>query len=165
MMHQIESGLYQREGQAVTNFAETLPAPQSDLTQELIKDPYNFDFLTLTEDYNERELEKALTDHITKFLLELDAGLAYVGRQKGVKVGERELILTLAMQGRLVEQDPNDPPASELLKEIEAEKQRLIKKKDIGQYLLADNVSVAKKYLTENEMAQLQRLISAYLDI
>jgi predicted nuclease of restriction endonuclease-like (RecB) superfamily len=95
LMHQIESGLYQREGKAVTNFAETLPAPQSDLAQELIKDPYNFDFLTLTEDYNERELEKALTDHITKFLLELGAGFAYVGRQKGVQVGEREFFLDL----------------------------------------------------------------------
>ncbi|NDY72701.1 DUF1016 domain-containing protein [Desulfobacter hydrogenophilus] len=95
LTHQIESGLYQREGKAVTNFAKTLPAPQSDLAQELIKDPYNFDFLTLTEDYNERELEKALTDHITKFLLELGAGFAYVGRQKGVQVGEREFFLDL----------------------------------------------------------------------
>jgi predicted nuclease of restriction endonuclease-like (RecB) superfamily len=62
LTHQIESGLYQREGKAVTNFAVTLPAPQSDLAQQLIKDPYNFDFLTLTRDYNERELEQALSD-------------------------------------------------------------------------------------------------------
>ena len=95
LTHQIESGLYLREGKAVTNFAKTLPAPQSDLAQQLIKDPYNFDFLTLTEDYNERELEKALTDHITKFLLELGAGFAYVGRQKGVQVGDREFFLDL----------------------------------------------------------------------
>jgi hypothetical protein len=74
--------LYQREGKAVTNFTETLPAPQSDLAQQLIKDPYTFDFLTLPHDYNEGELEKALTDHITTFLLELGAGFAYVGRQK-----------------------------------------------------------------------------------
>lgn len=95
LTHQIESGLYLREGKAVTNFAETLPAPQSDLAQQLIKDPYNFDFLTLTKEYNERELEKALTDHITKFLLELGAGFAYVGRQKGVQVGNREFFLDL----------------------------------------------------------------------
>ncbi len=95
LTHQIESGLYEREGKAVTNFAETLPAPQSDLAQQLIKDPYNFDFLTLTKDYNERELEKALTDHITKFLLELGAGFAYVGRQKGLQVGERDFFLDL----------------------------------------------------------------------
>ncbi len=95
LVHQIESGLYRREGKAVTNFAETLPAPQSDLAQQLIKDPYNFDFLTMTEDYNERELEKALTDHITKFLLELGAGFAFVGRQKGLQVGERDFFLDL----------------------------------------------------------------------
>lgn len=95
LVHQIESDLYLREGKAVTNFAETLPAPQSDLAQQLIKDPYNFDFLTLTEDYNERELEKALTDHITKFLLELGAGFAFVGRQKGLQVGERDFFLDL----------------------------------------------------------------------
>jgi len=95
LVHQIESGLYRREGKAVTNFAETLPASQSDLAQQLIKDPYNFDFLTMTEDYNERELEKALTDHITKFLLELGAGFAFVGRQKGLQVGERDFFLDL----------------------------------------------------------------------
>jgi predicted nuclease of restriction endonuclease-like (RecB) superfamily len=95
LIHQIESDLYRREGKAVTNFAETLPAPQSDLAQQLIKDPYNFDFLMLTEDYNERELEKALTDHITKFLLELGAGFAFVGRQQGLQVGEREFFLDL----------------------------------------------------------------------
>lgn len=95
LVHQIESGLYLREGKAVTNFAETLPAPQSDLAQQLIKDPYNFDFLTLTEDYNERELENALTDHITKFLLELGAGFAFVGRQQGLQVGERDFFLDL----------------------------------------------------------------------
>lgn len=95
LAHQIESGLYQREGKAVTNFNETLPAPQSDLAQQLIKDPYTFDFLTLTEAYNERELEKALTDHITKFLLELGSGFAFIGRQKALQVGEREFFIDL----------------------------------------------------------------------
>jgi predicted nuclease of restriction endonuclease-like (RecB) superfamily len=95
LVHQIESDLYRREGKAVSNFAETLPAPQSDLAQQLIKDPYNFDFLTLTEDHNERQLEKALTHHITKFLLELGAGFAFIGRQQGLQVGEREFYLDL----------------------------------------------------------------------
>lgn len=95
LAHQIESGLYYREGKAVTNFTDTLPAPQSDLAQQLIKDPYTFDFLTLTQDYNERELEKALIDHITKFLLELGTGFAFVGRQKGLQVGERDFFLDL----------------------------------------------------------------------
>ena len=82
LVHQIERGLFQREGQAITNFTETLPASQSDLARQLLKDPYMFDFLALTEDYNERELETKLTDHITKFLLELGAGFAFIGRQK-----------------------------------------------------------------------------------
>jgi len=61
LVHQIESGLFQREGRSITNFPKTLPAPQSDLAQQLLKDPYTFDFLSLTDDYNERELETALT--------------------------------------------------------------------------------------------------------
>lgn len=70
---------------------DTLPTPQSDLAQQLIKDPYCFDFLTLTEKANEWELEKALTDHITKFLLELGAGFSFVGRQKFLQVSGRDL--------------------------------------------------------------------------
>lgn len=95
LVHQIESKLYEREGKAITNFEETLPSPQSDLAQQIIKDPYNFDFLTLTKGYNERELETALTDHITKFLLELGAGFAYVGRQKELQVGGRDFFMDL----------------------------------------------------------------------
>lgn len=81
LTHQIESGLWQREGQALSNFSQTLPAPQSELAQQMFKDPYVFDFLSLTPEHSERELEKALIDHITQFLLELGAGFAYMGRQ------------------------------------------------------------------------------------
>ncbi|MDR0232790.1 MAG: PDDEXK nuclease domain-containing protein [Dysgonamonadaceae bacterium] len=81
LTHHLELNLYEREGKAVTNFASTLPAPQSDLAMQTLKDPYIFDLMTLTEKYNERELEDALTENITKFLLELGAGFAYVGRQ------------------------------------------------------------------------------------
>ncbi len=95
LTHQIESQLYKRQGKAITNFAKTLPSSQSDLAGELIKDPYNFDFLSLREDYNERELESALLDHITKFLLELGSGFAFVGRQKALQVGEREFFIDL----------------------------------------------------------------------
>ena len=95
LTHQIESGLYEREGKAITNFSQTLPEAQSDLAKQLLKDPYNFDFLALTEDYNERELEKGLLEHITKFLLELGAGFAFVGRQKELKVGNREFFIDL----------------------------------------------------------------------
>ncbi len=95
LTHQIESKLYERSGKAITNFTDTLPQPQSDLAEELIKDPYNFDFLSLRENYNERELERTLLDHITKFLLELGSGFAFVGRQKALQVGEREFFIDL----------------------------------------------------------------------
>jgi len=95
LTHQIESGLYEREGKAITNFKNTLPKPQSDLANELIKDPYRFDFFSLTKKYTERQLEDALLDHITKFLLELGAGFAFIGRQKLITVGERDFKMDL----------------------------------------------------------------------
>ncbi|WMP16743.1 PDDEXK nuclease domain-containing protein [Thiothrix lacustris] len=95
LVHQIESGLWQREGKATTNFAQTLPATQSDLAQQSIKDPYVFDFLTLSKDYNERELEQSLVKHITQFLLELGSGFAYMGQQVPITVGERDFYLDL----------------------------------------------------------------------
>jgi predicted nuclease of restriction endonuclease-like (RecB) superfamily len=72
----MESGLWQREGKAITNFSQTLPAPQSDLAQQTLKDPYIFDFLTLSKQHSERELEQGLIEHISHFLLELGAGFA-----------------------------------------------------------------------------------------
>lgn len=95
LVHQIESGLYSREGKSVNNFAMTLPKPHSDLAIETLKDPYVFDFLTMTKDYNERELEKGLIDHIAHFLLELGAGFAYLGRQFPLHVGERDFFIDL----------------------------------------------------------------------
>ena len=95
LTHQIESGLWHREGKAVSNFTRTLPAPQSDLAKQVLKDPYIFDFLSLTPEYDERELERALTEHITQFLLELGAGFAYMGRQVPLQVGEREFFIDL----------------------------------------------------------------------
>jgi len=95
LVHQIESGLWQREGQALTNFATTLPAPQSELAAQVLKDPYVFDFLSLTPEHSERELETGLIEHITQFLLELGAGFAYIGRQVPLQVGERDFFLDL----------------------------------------------------------------------
>lgn len=95
LTHQMESGLWQREGQAQHNFAQALPAPQSDLAAQVLKDPYVFDFLSLTPEHTERELKKSLIDHITLFLLELGAGFAYMGRQVPLQVGEREFFLDL----------------------------------------------------------------------
>jgi predicted nuclease of restriction endonuclease-like (RecB) superfamily len=95
LIHQIESGLYQREGNAITNFSVTLPRPQSDLANQTLKDPYIIDFMTMRKDFDERELENGLVDHLTHFLLELGAGFAYVGRQYQVNVGERDFFIDL----------------------------------------------------------------------
>ena len=95
LIHQMESQLWQREGNAIHNFKQTLPTPQSDLAQQTLKDPYLFDFLALTHDVSERELEQGLVKHITQFLLELGAGFAYMGKQVPLKVGERDFYLDL----------------------------------------------------------------------
>jgi predicted nuclease of restriction endonuclease-like (RecB) superfamily len=92
---QIESGLYRRQGKAVTNFRATLPAPQSDLAQQLIKDPYNFDFLTLTSEAQERDLERGLLNHLRQFLIELGTGFAFVGSQVPLEVGGEDFKLDL----------------------------------------------------------------------
>ena len=92
---QIESGLYQRQGGAITNFERTLPAPQSDLAQQLLKDPYSLDFLALGENCQERDLERALVEHIRDFLLELGVGFAFVGSQYRLEVEGDEYFIDL----------------------------------------------------------------------
>lgn len=92
---QIASGLHQRQGRAITNFRRTLPPPQSDLAQQTLKDPYNFDFLTLAADAHERDLEQGLLDHIQRFLVELGVGFAFVGRQYLIEVDEQDYFLDL----------------------------------------------------------------------
>ncbi|MGG9960559.1 PDDEXK nuclease domain-containing protein [Ferruginibacter sp. SUN106] len=87
---QIESDLYNRQGKAINNFKSTLPEVDSDLANALLKDPYNFDFLNLTAHVKEHELEQKLVDNITRFLLELGKGFAYMGRQFVLSVGGRE---------------------------------------------------------------------------
>jgi len=93
--HFMDAGFYTKQGKALTNFSRHLPEAQSDLANQITKDPYDFDFITLTEDYKERELEDALTANITKFLTELGQGFSYVGRQIPVKVGDTELFIDL----------------------------------------------------------------------
>ena len=95
LVHQMESGLYKREGKAISNFSSTLPKTHSDLARQTLKDPYIFDFLSMSADYNERDLEKGLIDHLTKFLLELGAGFAFIGRQVLVQVGSQEFFIDL----------------------------------------------------------------------
>ena len=79
--------LYSSQGKAINNFDRLLPDAQSDLAKQTLKDPYNFGFLTLTEKYKEKELEDALVENITKFLLELGQGFAFVGRQYPIQIG------------------------------------------------------------------------------
>lgn len=93
--HQIDSGLYDRQGKAITNFQVKLPEPQSDLAEQTLKNPYNFDFLTLREEYDEKELEDALVNQITQFLLELGTGFSYLGRQVHIRVGESDFYMDL----------------------------------------------------------------------
>lgn len=95
MQNQVSLNLYEREGKALTNFAQTLPAIQSDLAQAITKDPYNFDFLTMQETYNEKELKDALLNDVSNFLLELGTGFAYMGREVRLVVGEKEKFLDL----------------------------------------------------------------------
>jgi predicted nuclease of restriction endonuclease-like (RecB) superfamily len=95
LVHQIESGRRNRQGKAVANFDRTLPAPQSDLAQDITKDPYNFDFLMLGDDAHERDLERGLLEHLQKFLLELGVGFAFVGSQYRLTVGTQEFFVDL----------------------------------------------------------------------
>ena len=92
---QLKSNLYGRAGKAVTNFSRTLPLPQSDLAQQTLKDPYTFDFMAMTGPYNELDVERQLTQHITQFLLELGKGFAFIGRQYHLEVAGNDYFIDL----------------------------------------------------------------------
>ena len=95
LAHQIDSRLIERQGQATTNFDRALPASQSELARQLLKDPYNFDFLTLHDQALERDLEKGLLAHLRDFMLELGVGFAFVGSQYHLEVGGEDFYLDL----------------------------------------------------------------------
>jgi predicted nuclease of restriction endonuclease-like (RecB) superfamily len=95
LVMQIETRAHERIGRAITNFPAHLPGPQSDLASESLKDPYRLDFLGLTDAAEERDIESALVAHISRFLLELGAGFAFVGRQVHVEVGGEDFFLDL----------------------------------------------------------------------
>ncbi len=90
LLNFLDTDLYERQGKAITNFDKRLPDAESDLAQQMTKDPYNFDFLTLRERYDEKELKDALMDNIQRFLLELGTGFAFVGREYRLNVGKTE---------------------------------------------------------------------------
>ncbi len=93
--YQISSKLYQRQGKAITNFDQALPKPQSDLAQQILKSPYNFDFLSLGKEAVERDLERALIAHMRDFLLELGVGFSFVGSQYPLEVAGQEFRIDL----------------------------------------------------------------------
>lgn len=98
LQEKIKQTLYQRQGLAenkASNFLERLPSPQSALAHEILKNPYNFDFLMIADDAHEREIERELTKHITKFLLELGKGFAFVGTQVPLVVNEHEFFIDM----------------------------------------------------------------------
>ena len=88
LLNYLDTNLYERQGKAVNNFKRLLANPQSELAAQTLKDPYNFDFLTIDGEYRERELEQAITHNVTRFLLELGTGFAFVGSQVPLQVGE-----------------------------------------------------------------------------
>jgi predicted nuclease of restriction endonuclease-like (RecB) superfamily len=92
---QIKSDLFERHGKTISNFKNTLPEPTADLAQQSLKDPYVFDFVALAERYNERDIENQLVQHISKFLLELGKGFAYIGRQYPLQIGEKDYYIDL----------------------------------------------------------------------
>lgn len=90
LLNFLDTDLYERQGKAITNFSDTLPPIQSDIAQEITKDPYKFDFLSLRENYNEKELKNALLDNVQRFLLELGNGFAFLGREYRIEIGDTE---------------------------------------------------------------------------
>jgi len=92
---QIKSDLFFRQGKSITNFNKTLLAPLSDLAQQTLKDPYVFDFMTLSEPYKEKDIENQLVKHVTKFLLELGKGFAFVGQQYHLEIADNDYYLDL----------------------------------------------------------------------
>jgi predicted nuclease of restriction endonuclease-like (RecB) superfamily len=95
LAHQIESKLFARRGRALTNFSRTLPATQSELAQQIVKDPYSFAFLSLARDAQERDLERGLTEHLRALILELGKGFAFVGSQYRMEVAGQDYYLDL----------------------------------------------------------------------
>lgn len=95
LMNFLDTDLYERSGKAISNFQLTLPKPQSDLAQEMTRDPYNFDFIAIRENYDEKDLKNALMDQIQNFLMELGTGFSFVGREYRLVVGESEQFIDM----------------------------------------------------------------------
>lgn len=95
-LNMISGKLIENQGKAITNFSKTLPDDQSELVKETLKDPYFFDFLNLSELFKEKELQNALVDNISKFLIELGRGFAFVGKQVEITVSDKSFFYRFA---------------------------------------------------------------------
>lgn len=95
LVHHIELKLFERQGKSINNFEMTLPKPESDLANELLKNPYSFEFLNLSKEAKEKDLQNALLDNITKFLMELGYGFAFLGKQKLLTIGGDDFFVDL----------------------------------------------------------------------
>lgn len=95
LLHWLDSDLFHRQGKAISNFHLTLPSPQTDLVQQMTKDPYILDFIFLREKHDEKELEAALVEQIQRFLLELGTGFSFVGRQYRLEISGKEYLIDL----------------------------------------------------------------------
>ena len=119
LLNFIDTDLYERQGKAISNFKDALESPQGDLAQEITRDPYNFDFLSISVKYNEKELKDALMDNLQNFLLELGTGFAFVGREYRLIVGQTEQYIDMlfynitlhcyiVIEVKITEFDPRD---------------------------------------------------------
>ena len=95
LVHQIDTGAFARQGRAITNFEATLPPAQSDLARQILKDPYNFDFLTVADDARERDVQRGLLAHLRDFMIELGVGFAFVGSNVHLNVADEDFYLDL----------------------------------------------------------------------
>lgn len=152
---QIETRLLEREGKALTNFAHRLPAPNTDLAHQSLKDPYLFDFLRMGKEADERAIESVLVQHITQFLLELGAEFAFVGRQVHLEVGSDDFFIDLGLYltavDRQIKTGQNNSTIGLLLCKS--------KNKVVAEYALSDKtqpVGIAEYKLLEALPAELQ---------
>jgi predicted nuclease of restriction endonuclease-like (RecB) superfamily len=156
--HWIKNNLFKREGKALTNFVHTLPAVQSDLAHQSLKDPYLFDFLTLNKEHLEQELEQGLIDHIQKFLLELGQGFAFIGRQVHLEVAEKDFYIDLlfyhtklhcyvVVELKTTEFDPRDAgQISFYLSAVDAQLKQMEDKPTIGLLLCQSKTKLIVEY-------------------
>ena len=119
LLNFIDTDLYERQGKAISNFKDALESPQGDLAQEITRDPYNFDFLSISVKYNEKELKDALMDNLQNFLPELGTGFAFVGREYRLIVGQTQQYIDMlfynitlhcyiVIEVKITEFDPRD---------------------------------------------------------